>query len=276
MNHITSHLAKAALALSLLQCAALTAHAQLHDGDIILTVQENRITTNTIIGGDITPSRVWSSTFGSFNFTDSPGFDTPSGTFFSSVQIGVNVLRALRLWDGDAFPMDASGIPAERIQLRKLPFGTILTPTTDTFTPGFGITTGSGGSFHQHMGFTLQAPAAPGIYLMEFEIWTSQSGIQTSEPAWVVFNQGNPLEEVDEAVAWVNANLVATPCAGDVNGDGVADILDFLDFIAAFSACDGQPAPCDVGGINADFNDDGFVDVLDLLDFLNAFSQSCD
>ncbi|MEA5557581.1 dockerin type I repeat-containing protein [Nodularia spumigena] len=275
MINTTSCLSRAALALSLIQCVALTAHAQLHNSDIILTIEQDRIITNTIIEDTITPARVWSSSFASFNFTDSPGFDTPTGTFSPSIQIGVNVLRALRLWNGDAFPMDASGIPAERIQLRKLPFGSILTPTTDTFTPGFGIPTGSGGSFHQHMGFTLQAPASAGIYLMEFEIWTTQPGVQTSETTWVVFNQNSPLDEVDEAVDWVYANLITTPCPGDVNGDGLVDILDFLDFIGAFSACDGQPAPCDVNGISADFNDDGFVDVLDLLDFLNAFGQSC-
>ncbi|MEA5557698.1 outer membrane protein assembly factor BamB family protein [Nodularia spumigena] len=65
------------------------------------------------------------------------------------------------------------------------------------------------------------------------------------------------------------------PCAADVNGDGVADVLDFLDFLNAFSACDGQPAPCGDAGVSADFNDDGIVDVLDLLDFLDAFSAGC-
>jgi hypothetical protein len=65
-------------------------------------------------------------------------------------------------------------------------------------------------------------------------------------------------------------------CPSDVNGDGVSDILDLLDFLNVYGPCDGQPAPCGDGGLSADFNDDGIVDVLDLLDFLDVFSQGCD
>lgn len=60
-------------------------------------------------------------------------------------------------------------------------------------------------------------------------------------------------------------------CTADINGDTVVDILDLLDFLQSFDACDGLPAPCDVGGVSADINGDTVVDVLDLLDFLQAF-----
>ena len=65
-------------------------------------------------------------------------------------------------------------------------------------------------------------------------------------------------------------------CAADVNGDTEPDILDFLDFIDSYGACDGMPAPC-VGssGVDADFNADTTVDVLDFLDFLDAFGSGC-
>lgn len=70
----------------------------------------------------------------------------------------------------------------------------------------------------------------------------------------------------------VDAQDWATPShPADVNGDTSVDILDFLDFIGAFSACENLPSPCDVNGVDADFNGDGFVDILDLLDFLQAF-----
>lgn len=65
-------------------------------------------------------------------------------------------------------------------------------------------------------------------------------------------------------------------CPSDVNGDGESDVLDFLDYVDAFGACDGLPAPCSGGsGIDADFNGDTIVDVLDILDFLDAFGQGC-
>lgn len=68
--------------------------------------------------------------------------------------------------------------------------------------------------------------------------------------------------------------MVLAPCLADYNADGLADILDFLDFIDDFSACDGLPGPCGTNG-NADVNNDDLVDVLDLLDFLDAFSNGC-
>lgn len=65
-------------------------------------------------------------------------------------------------------------------------------------------------------------------------------------------------------------------CDLDVNGDGNVDVLDFLDFLDAYSSCDGQPAGC-VGstGVDPNWNGDAQIDVLDLLDYLDAYSQGC-
>lgn len=61
---------------------------------------------------------------------------------------------------------------------------------------------------------------------------------------------------------------------GDVNEDGLVDILDFLDFIDSFSFCELQPAPCGLA-VDADFNGDTFVDILDFLDFIDVFDDPC-
>ena len=63
-------------------------------------------------------------------------------------------------------------------------------------------------------------------------------------------------------------------CTANYNRDCAIDILDFLDFIEDFSACEQQEGPCGVYG-DADFNGDTFVDILDFLDFIEAFSQDC-
>ncbi|QYK48452.1 MAG: hypothetical protein KF838_01030 [Phycisphaeraceae bacterium] len=272
MQRRRSRLISAALLTSL----APLAHAQLHDGDIILTIDSNTITTNDASTGSIIPSRVFATTFGSFDFTDSPGFDTPGGTFPPSSQIGFNVLRALQRWNGSAFPMDASGIPAERLRIRKTGFGDVFTPTIDTFTPGFGIPVSSGGEFHQHVGFTLQSPNGAGIYLLELELWSSVPSILTSEPFWILFNNDLPLTDLESATQWVLDNLLTQPCAADVNGDTTSDILDFLDFLDSFGSCENLPSPCaGSSGIDADFNGDTFVDILDFLDFFDAFGTGC-
>lgn len=74
---------------------------------------------------------------------------------------------------------------------------------------------------------------------------------------------------------WLGSLDCSEICLADYNGSGDAgDILDFLDFIADFSACDGQVVPCGQFG-EPDFNGDGVIDILDLLDFLQAFDQGC-
>lgn len=68
--------------------------------------------------------------------------------------------------------------------------------------------------------------------------------------------------------------LIGVSCPADFNSDFIVDVLDFLDFLNDYAACDGQPAPCG-DTADADLNGDGFVDILDFLDFLNAFGNGC-
>jgi hypothetical protein len=69
---------------------------------------------------------------------------------------------------------------------------------------------------------------------------------------------------------------VIPDCNPDLNGDGEADILDFLLFIDSFSECEGDAAPCGINGVDADYLDDGKVDILDFLTFIDDFSYGCD
>jgi hypothetical protein len=74
--------------------------------------------------------------------------------------------------------------------------------------------------------------------------------------------------EIVSTEAWMGV------CLSNYNCDGLVDILDFLDFIEDFSACELQPSPC--GGFGeSDVNGDTFVDILDFLDFIDAFSAGC-
>ncbi|MCW5768685.1 MAG: hypothetical protein KIT19_08365 [Phycisphaeraceae bacterium] len=72
--------------------------------------------------------------------------------------------------------------------------------------------------------------------------------------------------------AWMS-NL-PSPCPADYNGDTVQDVVDFLDFLDDFGACEQQPAPCGTNS-NADYNGDTIIDILDFLDFIDAFGQGC-
>ncbi|MDX2146148.1 MAG: GC-type dockerin domain-anchored protein [Planctomycetota bacterium] len=238
-----------------------TAMAQLDPGDIVPYVENGRIETGRASsGGGLERNvRVFPGVFGeSPNFTNDPGFDTGPNGFPAGVVLGFDILRALRVWDGSSF----TTIPAERISVRFGPLGPVRTPTTDVRTPGFGLAVSSTGEYHHHFGYTLQAPAAAGIYLYEFELWTNSPSIGPSKPTWIVFNQNRPVAEQEAAIEWVRRNFL---CAADFNSDGQADFFDYLDFAQAFGVDDPS----------ADFNGDGQVDFFDYLDFAQAFEQGC-
>lgn len=65
-------------------------------------------------------------------------------------------------------------------------------------------------------------------------------------------------------------------CPSDVNRDGVVDVLDLLDFIESYNACEGQASPCfGSNPVAADYNRDGEIDVLDLLDLMQDLAGGC-
>ncbi|MBX3316487.1 MAG: hypothetical protein KF902_06445 [Phycisphaeraceae bacterium] len=81
-----------------------------------------------------------------------------------------------------------------------------------------------------------------------------------------------------ENVGWINlddsGNFVALRCAADYNDDGISDIVDFLDFMDDFAACDGNGMPCGQWG-DPDLMPDQFVDIVDFLEFMQVFAEGC-
>ncbi|MCC6676610.1 MAG: EF-hand domain-containing protein [Phycisphaerales bacterium] len=72
-----------------------------------------------------------------------------------------------------------------------------------------------------------------------------------------------------ENIGWLNlddaAHYVAQRCLADLNGDGLVDFSDYLEFLNLYDA--GDPA--------VDFNGDGLVDFSDYLEFLNYYDAGC-
>lgn len=81
--------------------------------------------------------------------------------------------------------------------------------------------------------------------------------------------------DIDDAMAVWAALRVVQPA--DVTLDGIVDVVDLLDFLDAFAACDGLVGPCFASGgsVDADFNGDGMVDINDQLDFFSAYASAC-
>lgn len=249
-------------------CAAAalsaTARAQIHQSDVVLAADQGRIVTGAVdplTGKAVFPQRVFSGEFGKFpNWTNDPGFDSQSGAFPPGMVIGFDFNRALRVWKNANFDT----IPVERIEISKSG-QTAKTPMGDGRTPGIPLGEANAtGTFHHHPGYELLAPAADGVYLLEIILWASPMTLADSETLWIVFGQNADPGEHQKAIEWVLANL-AGACKADLNGDGVLDLFDFLEFTNLFNAMDPR----------ADFTGDGVFDLFDFLAFVNEFNQGC-
>ncbi|MCC6676351.1 MAG: hypothetical protein IT436_04330 [Phycisphaerales bacterium] len=62
-----------------------------------------------------------------------------------------------------------------------------------------------------------------------------------------------------------NIDPLTVPCPADLNGDGIVDFSDYLEFLNLYDALDPR----------VDFNMDGIVDFSDYLEFLNFYDAGC-
>lgn len=237
------------------------AHAQVHEGDIVLLLDDDRIST---ADSDRTPRCTFGGRFGTGNQTNDPGFDSPPGEFPANSEIGFTIELALRAWDGGNFDT----IPQERLEMSWGPLGPVTTPTDDTPVEGFTLGVSGTGEFHYHYKFKLTSPATPGVYLLTLRMWSGQGSIEPSEPVYLLLAQGVDDQTLGEAFDWWELNgawCSASGCVADFNDDGVVDTRDVLAFLNAWTAGDNR----------ADINGDGVIDTRDVLAFLNLWTAGC-
>lgn len=240
-----------------------------HLNDMAIGQSQGRIAIGVfqLQGANVVPllsQRVFITEFGTFpGFANNPGWDSMAGAFQPGSQIGFNIRRALRKWDGVAFPAGSEGIPIERLQIKLGPAAnTRLTPTSDESVAGFSLAVNGAGEFHHHPGYTLLDPASDGLYLLETELWSTQPGLQMSMPYWTVFSQNASEEELRVAASWVRANVWQPSCPADLNNDGLVDDADFVAFVSSYNYL-----LCDPPGCPTDFNGDWVTDDADFTIF---------
>jgi hypothetical protein len=247
--------------------------AQLHLGDIILEVEQGAIATWREEGGSIAyPWAVFASILGEGGIPNAalePGFDSEPQTFSPNALVGLTVRRALRAWDGSAF----TTIPPLSLRITKNT-ASVTTPATDPANCNAGSlilgAATSNGRLHQHAGFELLAPAATGLYLLEFELWIGSSTSGVSHPVYLIFNQNQPMAEFESAVQWAEARY-ARPCYANCDLSTVAPTLnvgDFTCFLQKFAAGDCL-ANCDRSTSAPVLN------VGDFTCFLQRFASGC-
>lgn len=233
--------------------------AQVHEGDIILFVsEEDRIETGTQEGAGF---RIFTESLDN-GFSPNPGFDSFNDTFTPGEIIGLDVIRALHVWNGEDFWEIAEPV------LRVTKFGQeIETPACDRRVSEefvFGSANDSG-KFHHHVSFFLN-PTQPGIYLLAFDLWALDGAPAPSAPAYIVFEEVGHQHDAEEAYEWVVDHLFQLDCPADMNGDGLLNILDFVAMQTTFQA--GEP--------RADINGDCMLNVLDFVAYQGEFVAGCD
>ena len=172
-------------------------------------------------------------------FIGDPGFNAAAGSGLpAGSRIGFQVLNDLKYWDG-AGSVGFGAVPSG--ETLKLQFGSqSRTAGTGTGTLSnllFGPTVGASGTFHEHLASLLMGSdgniepasttpgwpgigyagdgiqAAAGIYMLELKITSNDLAIQPSDPIWILYNHGLDEEVHDQAIDWVNTNLVPEPTA---------------------------------------------------------------
>ncbi len=148
----------------------------------------------------------------------------------------------------------------------------VIAPIGGTFTPSID---GSTATLSISIGIS-NASEVPGPFPAVENVPFDLPTLDSNAPAHVLLTLN--FERIDLTLEGAVAGIAAGSrlCRADFNLDSVADILDFLDFLAGFGDCQGLPSPCPDQILDADVNSDGLVDILDFLDFLQAFSDGCE
>ncbi len=252
---------------------ASATHAQIHEGDIAVGVNDGVLTTGTDTDGSgvITEQQcVFGVELGALARTADPGFDTDFGTFQPDTDLAYFIRKALRKWDGSGF----DSIPAEQIRISFGPIPGASTPLTDPASPIEGVYVGtSGGEWHTHYVFRLElngqaatGVTSDGVYLLELELREIVGAYEPSHPFYLVIGQNASAQDLEDAIAFANAQFgCGVVCLADVNGDGMLTPTDFSAWIGAFNSNDPR----------ADQNQDGQITPTDFTAWISNYNAGC-
>lgn len=172
-------------------------------------------------------------------FAQDPGFNAASGSGLPvGSQFKFNLLGDLQFWDGSGEVAFADVSSGESLDLNFGASTRTLTGSSGA-QAGFNIqTVGAGGTVHRHLNAFLNGPdgntlpagpgswgagdsiqAADGIYMFSMQLLLDPNGgIASSDPIFIVFNNGLDEEVHDSAIEWVNTNLVPEPMGASLVG----------------------------------------------------------
>ena len=254
------------LAVLMLSQSAFAQHEG-HAGDVFVGLESDHIVTGLIDEEDVEMEiHVFASEMGEAGvpgYSDEPGWEAYPGTFNPDSRVGWNAMAGLGRWNGDGFD---TGID----ETLTISFGTLAFEIGADPVAGFDLAVQPDGGLHRHVGFYLdnatQAPAV-GVYLVELELYSTDSAVEASEPIWIVFNNEASEEDHEAAIEWVEENLALEEhCDADLDGDHDIDVEDLLLVIEDWGC---------MGNCIGDVNGDGATEIEDLLDVIADFGGEC-
>jgi hypothetical protein len=173
-------------------------------------------------------------------FIGDPGFNSagvPTGIYPNDAvlpanfTLGFDVLSTLQYWDGTG-GVSFSPAPVDvTLGLNRASSTVLISGTGQSGTvPTIG-STGASGLLHVHVNSLLNSSdgidplepnASDGIYLVGLELKLPGSGLANSDPIYFVYNNGLDEEIHDEAIGWVEMNLVPEPAGWLTMAAGLA------------------------------------------------------
>lgn len=282
MSRTRSALQLPAALAAALSLSSVSSAQPLHDVDFLVREVDGKLDLGRI---DTLPDNTQAFTFPSTvaitqlgfdgfpNVIDDPGFISRDLAFDQGTQFRLDILGALRQWDGEDFDG-----PASEAMFVSQGFSFGLTPGGSAeHVPGPVL--GSAdfvGQMHHHASFSFNSPGVlqEGVWLLQLQLVVTNRPIEGSDQVLIVLHQGADqaaAEAAGEAAfAWTTLNRTGPCRVVDTDKSGDADFLDVIELLSEYYRPVGFPT------LTADMDRDLDNDVDDLVVFLDRLEESCD
>jgi len=200
MSTLSKLVASLALAVSLGQ-----AQAQLHEGDVEMSIVSSQIVVNGHSAVQFgTGFKIFEGDFGDLAGgpfrTDDPGYDSETGTFAPGTFITYNTVGSLWFWNGGTWGLAG----AERVRLDgNLGEESFFsgTGTSGDLTGLVGVA-GNSGVVHEHldMGVSRVGGGIPAIGSYMFQLYLTGSDLIASDTFLMVLNRGLSVDDFELSV----------------------------------------------------------------------------
>lgn len=141
---------------------------------------------------------------------DEPGFQSLDGAFDPFFDLRIDIAGPVQRWVGGGF--------GDTVETITLEFGPESVTSGDGFIEGFSFGLDDQGGFHGHFeiilnGGALASDPTDGVYLLPLQLDSADGSLNASDTFWFVMNLNMEETVHDEAIDWVETNLVPAPGA---------------------------------------------------------------